>query len=79
MSGHQEVETGRHPSGVLICQICGASGALVATHGPDAFRRRPKSQVVCLLCSQVSSLVAERFRLSLTLRPIDRRSLEDVG
>lgn len=70
---------GEHPSGALICQTCGASGALVATHGPDAFRRRPKSAVVCLLCAQTASLVAERFRLSLTLRPIDRRSLEDVG
>lgn len=78
MSDPQKVTTGRHPSGVLICQICGASGALVATHGPDVFRRRTKSQVVCVACSQVAALVAERFRLTLTLRPIDAWSLADT-
>ncbi len=78
MSRPQETATGRHPSGALLCQICGASGALVATHGPDVFRRRQKSQIVCSSCSSVCALVAERFRLTLTLRPIDARSLSDT-
>lgn len=78
MSRPQKWQTGRHPSGVLICQTCGASGALVATYGPDWTRRRPKHAVICLECSDTARLVAERFRLRLTLRPANAASLADT-
>ena len=75
MSRPQKWTTGRHPSGVLICQRCGGSAALVAESGPDWSRRRPKSRLVCLECSRSDVLVAERFRLRLILRPITADAL----
>ncbi len=78
MSRPQKWTTGRHPSGVLICQTCGGSAALVATHGPDWTRRRQKHQMLCLECSETARLVAERFRLTLTLRPANAASLADL-
>lgn len=72
MSRVQKVPNGTHPSGALICQICGSAAALEAERGPDHIRLRRETALVCLECSTVETIVAERFRLRLTLRGIQQ-------
>jgi hypothetical protein len=60
---------GQHPSGAAICQRCGCAASLEAAHGPDWSRRRMTLTLLCEKCASMAVAEAERFRLTLTLRP----------
>ena len=60
-------EQGRHPSGAAICQICGASGALVVTEQAHWLFIRGRRRVTCEPCFYVLYARAERFGINIAV------------
>lgn len=56
---------GRHPSGAAICQICGASGALVVTETALWLFVRARRRVLCEPCFYVVYARAERYGINI--------------
>jgi hypothetical protein len=67
--GRSSAPSGAHPSGALFCQRCGSAASLVAASGPDWARQRVHEELLCQPCSVERINQAERFALTLVLRP----------
>ena len=59
--------TGRHPSGADLCQICGASGALMVTEQAQWLFIRSRRRVLCEPCFYVVYARAERYGINIAV------------